>query len=179
MKLLCNDYIVKSACYTNNLEFHLIEFFCGLQANSPSCHHCQPHCLRHGQGHQNHHSFRSFSAGRSRREAFLPIFPMAIPSGLTVSLSSGYHPQTNSQAKRKIQELGRYLWAYCQEDQYRRSCFLLWAEYAQNSLLQNTEVPTPFQYILGYQPLLFPWMGEASKVPAVDHWFRASKKVWD
>ncbi len=81
MKLLCNDYIVKSACYTNNLEFYLIEFFCGLQANSPSCHHCQPHCLRHGQAHQNRHSFRSFSAERSRREVFLPIFPMAIPSG--------------------------------------------------------------------------------------------------
>lgn len=29
--------------------------------------------------------------------------------GVTVSLSSGYHPQTNGQAERKIQELGCYL----------------------------------------------------------------------
>ncbi len=28
--------------------------------------------------------------------------------GVTVSLSSGYHPQTNGQTERKIQELGRY-----------------------------------------------------------------------
>ncbi len=38
---------------------------------------------------------------------------------------------------------------------------------------------TPFQCILGYQPPLFPWTGEPSEVPAVDHWFRASERVWD
>ncbi len=99
--------------------------------------------------------------------------------GVTVSLSSGYHPQTNGQAERKIQELGRYLRAYCQEDQFSWSRFLPWAEYAQNSLRQNTTGLTPFQCILGYQPPLFPWTGEPSEVPAVDHWFRASERVWD
>ncbi|KAL0159548.1 hypothetical protein M9458_043273, partial [Cirrhinus mrigala] len=38
--------------------------------------------------------------------------------GVTVNLSSGYHPQTNGQTERKIQELGRYLRAYCSEDQH-------------------------------------------------------------
>ncbi len=47
--------------------------------------------------------------------------------GVTVSLSSGYHPQMNGQAEQKIQELGRYLRAYCQVDQYSWSCFLPWA----------------------------------------------------
>ncbi len=89
--------------------------------------------------------------------------------GVTVSLSSGYHPQTNGQAERKIQELGRYLRTYCQEDQFSWRCFLPWAEYAQNSLCQNT----------GYQPPLFPWMGEPSEVPAVAYWFWASERVWD
>ncbi|KAL0148604.1 hypothetical protein M9458_056151 [Cirrhinus mrigala] len=32
--------------------------------------------------------------------------------GVSVNLSSGYHPQTNGQTERKIQELGRYLRAY-------------------------------------------------------------------
>ncbi|KAL0194685.1 hypothetical protein M9458_008257, partial [Cirrhinus mrigala] len=35
--------------------------------------------------------------------------------GVSVNLSSGY-PQTNGQTERKIQELGRYLRAYCHED---------------------------------------------------------------
>ncbi|XP_058628333.1 uncharacterized protein LOC131538477 [Onychostoma macrolepis] len=57
--------------------------------------------------------------------------------------------------------------------------FLPWADYAQNSLRQKTIGLTPFQCILGYQPLLFPWMEGPSEVPAVDYWFRVSKREWD
>ncbi|KAL0166278.1 hypothetical protein M9458_038122, partial [Cirrhinus mrigala] len=98
---------------------------------------------------------------------------------VSVNLSSGYHPQTNGQTERKIQELGRYLRAYCHMDQHCWSRFLPWAEYAQNSLRQDTTGLTPFQCVFGYQPLLFPWTEEPSNVPAVDHWFRESEKVWD
>ncbi|KAL0167736.1 hypothetical protein M9458_035958, partial [Cirrhinus mrigala] len=91
----------------------------------------------------------------------------------------GYHPQTNGQTERKIQELGRYLRAYCQEDQHSWSRFLPWAEYAQNPLRQDSTGLTPFQCVLGYQPPLFPWTEEPSNVPAVDYWFRESERVWD
>ncbi len=63
-------------------------------------------------------------------------------SSVTVSLSSGYHPQTNGQTERKIQEIGRYLRAYWNR-------FLPWAEYAQNSLKQTLPVHTRL-------PLCFP-----------------------
>ncbi|KAI2658094.1 Transposon Tf2-8 polyprotein [Labeo rohita] len=99
--------------------------------------------------------------------------------GVTVNLSSGYHPQTNGQTERKIQELGCYLRAYCHTDQHCWNRFLPWAEYAQNSLRQDTTGLTPFQCVLGYQPPLFPWTEEPSNVPAVDHWFRESERVWD
>ncbi|KAI2644548.1 Transposon Tf2-6 polyprotein [Labeo rohita] len=98
---------------------------------------------------------------------------------ISVSLSSGYHPQTNGQTERKIQELVRYLRAYCSSDQHDWSRYLPWAEYVQNSLRQSTTGLTPFQCVLGYQPALFPWSGEPSNVPAVDHWFRESERVWD
>ncbi len=94
---------------------------------------------------------------------------------VTISLSSGYHPQTNGQTERKIQEIGRYLPAYCHDNQHSWNCFLPWAEYAQNSLKQTTTGLTPFQCILGYQPPLFPWTEE----PSDDHWFRARERVWD
>ncbi|KAL0172449.1 hypothetical protein M9458_032760, partial [Cirrhinus mrigala] len=99
--------------------------------------------------------------------------------GVFVSLSSGYHPQTNGQTERKIQEIRRYLWAYCHEHQDTWSQFLPWAEYAQISLRQDPTGLTPFQCVLGFQPLLFPWSGELSEVPAVDYWFQESERVWD
>ncbi|KAK3541689.1 hypothetical protein QTP86_000757 [Hemibagrus guttatus] len=99
--------------------------------------------------------------------------------GVTVSLSSGYHPQTNGQTERKIQEVSRFLRTFCHDHQEAWSQFVGWAEYAQNSLRQPTTGLTPFQCVLGYQPPLFPWDGEPSDVPAVDHWFQESERVWD
>ncbi|KAK3537860.1 hypothetical protein QTP70_019846 [Hemibagrus guttatus] len=99
--------------------------------------------------------------------------------GVAVSLSSGYHPQTNGQTERKIQEIGRYLCTLCHSHQDSWSQYLGWAEYAQNSLRQPSTGLTPFQCVLGYQLPLFPWSGEPSNVPAVDYWFRKSERVWD
>ncbi|KAK3563596.1 hypothetical protein QTP86_031829 [Hemibagrus guttatus] len=89
--------------------------------------------------------------------------------GVSVSLSSGYHPQTNGQTERKIQEVGRFLRTFCHDHQESWSQFLGWAEYTQNSLRQPTTGLTPFQCVLSYQPPLFPWDGEPSDVPAVDY----------
>ncbi|KAK3571035.1 hypothetical protein QTP86_001287 [Hemibagrus guttatus] len=99
--------------------------------------------------------------------------------GVTVSLSSGYHPQTNGQTERKIQEIGCFLHTFCHGHQDSWNQFLGWAKYAQNSLRQPTTGLTPFQCVLGYQPPLFPWDGEPSDVPAVDYWFQESERVWD
>ncbi len=98
---------------------------------------------------------------------------------VTVSLSSGYHPLTNGQTERKVQEIGRFLRTFCHGHQNAWNQFLGWAEYAQNSLRQPSTELTPFQCVLGYQPPLFPWSGEPSEVPSVDYWFRESERVWD
>ncbi len=44
--------------------------------------------------------------------------------GVTVSLSSGYHPQTNGQMERKIQEIGRFLRTFCHGHQHSWNQFM-------------------------------------------------------
>ncbi|KAK3526149.1 hypothetical protein QTP70_016662 [Hemibagrus guttatus] len=99
--------------------------------------------------------------------------------GVAVNLSSGYHPQTNGQTERNIQEISHYLRTFCHGHQDSWSQYLGWAKYAQKiSPRQPSTGLTPFQCVLGFQPPLFPWSGEPSDVPAVDHWFRESERVW-
>lgn len=99
--------------------------------------------------------------------------------GINVSLTSGYHPQSNGQVERLNQELSRFLRSYCNQNQNDWSRFLLWAEYAQNSLQKPSTGMTPFQCILGFQPPLFPWSGEPSELPAVDAWLRRCEETWN
>uniref|UniRef100_A0A8C1PHS1 Gypsy retrotransposon integrase-like protein 1 n=1 Tax=Cyprinus carpio TaxID=7962 RepID=A0A8C1PHS1_CYPCA len=53
---------------------------------------------------------------------------------VTVSLTSGYHPQTNGQTERKIQDISRFLRTFSHSNQNLWSRYLAWGEYAQNSL---------------------------------------------
>lgn len=53
---------------------------------------------------------------------------------VSVSFSSGYHPQSNRQVGCANQEIGRFPRMFCSEKQGDWSQFFPWVEYAQNSL---------------------------------------------
>ncbi len=91
-----------------------------------------------------------------------------------ILISSTIHGQT----EKKLQDIGRYLRSFCHQNQHGWNHFLPWAEYAHNSLRQQSTGLTPSQ-CQGYQLPLFPWDGEPSEVPAVDFWFREREMVWD
>lgn len=98
---------------------------------------------------------------------------------VNISLTSGYHPQSNGQTERLNQEIIRFLRSYCQQRQADWSRYLFWAEYAQNSLMKPATGETPFKCVLGFQPPLFPWAGEPTDLPSVTDWLQRSEEVWD
>lgn len=57
---------------------------------------------------------------------------------VNVSLTSGYHPQSNGQVERLNQEIIRFLRSYCQQHQNEWSRYLMWDEYAQNSIQKRS-----------------------------------------
>lgn len=77
------------------------------------------------------------------------------------------------------QELTRFLRSYCHHNQKDWSFFLLWAEYAQNSLHKPPICVMPFQCVLGFQPPLFPWSREPSELPAINDWLQRSEETWN
>lgn len=98
--------------------------------------------------------------------------------GATVSLSSGFHPQTNGQAERANQTLGRMLRSLAFQDPSSWCEQLPWAEYAHNSLPSSATGLSPFNCCLGYQPPLFPSQEVDASVPSVEAFIRRCRRTW-
>uniref|UniRef100_A0A4W6CT62 Integrase catalytic domain-containing protein n=1 Tax=Lates calcarifer TaxID=8187 RepID=A0A4W6CT62_LATCA len=98
--------------------------------------------------------------------------------GATVSLSSGYHPQTNGQTERANQHLESTLRCVCAADPSSWSEQLPWVEYAHNTHTSAATGLSPFEASLGYLPPLFPAQEEEIAVPSVQHHLRRCRRTW-
>uniref|UniRef100_A0A8C6PAB7 Gypsy retrotransposon integrase-like protein 1 n=3 Tax=Nothobranchius TaxID=28779 RepID=A0A8C6PAB7_NOTFU len=97
--------------------------------------------------------------------------------GITVSLSSGFHPQTNGQVERFNQDLETTLRAMCSKNHSTWSSQLPWAEYSHNSLVNSTGF-SPFQAAYGYQPPLFPHQERSASASGPAAFVRRCRRTW-
>jgi hypothetical protein len=95
--------------------------------------------------------------------------------GVSVSLTSGFHLKSNGQVERVNQDVGRFLQLYCRDRPGEWARYVPWAELAQNSRLYSSTNMSPFQCVLGYQPVLAPWHQSQTEAPAVEEWVQRSK----
>lgn len=98
--------------------------------------------------------------------------------GATVSLSSGFHPQSNGQTERANQDLEAALRCVTANNPATWSSHLSWVEYAHNSLTCAATGLSPFEASLGYQPPVFPLQEVETAVPSVQVHLRRCRKVW-
>lgn len=98
--------------------------------------------------------------------------------GATVSLSSGYHPQSNGQTERYNQEMETGLRCLASQHPTSWSKQLLWIEYAHNSLPVSATGLSPFQCVYGFQPPIFPELEHEVAVPSAHALVRRCHLAW-
>lgn len=98
--------------------------------------------------------------------------------GATVSLSSGFHPQSNGQTERMNQEMETALRCVASQTPSSWSSQLLWVEYAHNSLTCTAMGLSPFQCAYGFQPPLFPAQEREASVPSVRAFIHRCRRTW-
>uniref|UniRef100_A0A8C6KVM8 Integrase catalytic domain-containing protein n=1 Tax=Nothobranchius furzeri TaxID=105023 RepID=A0A8C6KVM8_NOTFU len=96
--------------------------------------------------------------------------------GAKVSLTSGYHPQTNEQCEHMNQELGAMLRCVCSSHPSSWSSQLAWVEYAHKCHVSTATGQSPFEASLGYQPSLF--LQQSSAPSSIPQFPRGARRVW-
>lgn len=98
--------------------------------------------------------------------------------GASVSLSSGFHPESNGQTERVNQDLETTLRCMVANNPTSWSTFIVWAEYAHNTLRSSATGLSPFECQFGYLPPLFPEDEAQVGVPSAQHFIRRCRSTW-
>ncbi len=98
--------------------------------------------------------------------------------GTKASLSSGFHPESNGQTERINQDLESTLRCMVGSNPSSWSSYLIWAEYAHNTLRSSSTGRSPFECQFGYAPTLFPEQETEVAVPSVQTHIMRCRRIW-
>ncbi|KAL0161345.1 hypothetical protein M9458_045070, partial [Cirrhinus mrigala] len=98
--------------------------------------------------------------------------------GASASLSSGFHPESNGQTERINQDLETTLRCMVANNPTSWATFIMWAEYAHNTLQSSATGLSPFECQFGYNPPLFPEEEAQVAVPSARHFVRRCRLTW-
>ena len=88
--------------------------------------------------------------------------------GITSSLTTAYHPQSDGATERTNQEIEAYLSIYCASHPEEWTTALHTLEFTHNSRRHADRSMTPFELMFGETPLAIPLSFEHTKFPAIE-----------
>lgn len=98
--------------------------------------------------------------------------------GASVSLSSGYHPQSNGQTERMNQDLETTLRCLVARNPASWVDNIIWVEVAHNLLPCSASGFSPFHVVFGFPAPMFPEAERTTLVPSALSWIRRKKRMW-
>ena len=97
--------------------------------------------------------------------------------GVRTAFATGYHPQTNGQAERTVQECKSYLRKFCNYHQDNWVDLLSTGEFAYNNTFHSTINDSPFHAHTGYHPRSHYSIPNRSEDPAAEDRIRELHKA--
>ncbi|HEX4850025.1 MAG TPA: integrase [Puia sp.] len=97
--------------------------------------------------------------------------------GINSRMSTAFHPQTDGETERVNQELEIYLRIYCGLEPERWSSYLSMAEFAHNIKVHDATKNTPFNIILGTEPIGIPSAIPRFNSPTAEEKTRELQKI--
>ncbi|KAI5117173.1 hypothetical protein M0805_005598 [Coniferiporia weirii] len=98
--------------------------------------------------------------------------------GIKSKLSTAYHPQTDGQMEHMNQEVEAYLRIYCGTSPHTWTDSLTDLEFSHNIQTHSVTKTSPFNIILGYDPILIPLVIEDTDIPSLALRLRLLSSIW-
>jgi hypothetical protein len=118
-----------------------------------------------------------FISDRDPRFASKVFQEIAKTMGIKSRMSTAFHPQTDGETERVNQELEVYLRMFCATEPDQWSRYLPMAEFAHNSKTHDSIKQTPFNVILGSNPIGIPTVIPRFSAPVAEEKTRELVKI--